>query len=309
MDQHQQQTENNPLVSIIIPAYNRAGLIGETLQSVINQTYTNWECIVVDDGSTDNTKEVVKEYTSVYSNIQFHLRTTAPKGAPTCRNVGFQHSEGEYVLFLDSDDLLPSNFLISQVQSLQNTKFGAVISSIKTFQNEIAHTSEWPFQNNDISLINYLNGTCAWRTSAVLWKRTAYKKTKGFHPELKAYQDWHLHIQHFAKGDSFLHNLETFIYYRTDYSDSTISQLIKGKFNVEDYLKPRMLILKLLFFRLSTSKKLRKALLVQYNIDYNKIKSFKIFFVATFHLLLLSGNFIEYLAICYRRLRNDLSHR
>lgn len=305
---HHQQTENNPLVSIIIPTYNRAGLIGETLQSVINQTYTNWECIVVDDGSTDNTKEVVKEYTNVYSNIQFHLRTTAPKGAPTCRNVGFQHSEGEYVLFLDSDDLLPSNFLISQVQSLKNTKFGAVISSIKTFQNDITHTSEWPFPNTNISLINYLNGTCAWRTSAVVWKRNEYKKTKGFHPKLKAYQDWHLHIQYLAKGGSFINNLETFIYYRTDYSESTISQLIKYKYNVEDYIKPRILIFNLLFLRLSTAKRLRKALLAQYNIDYNEIKSLKIFFVATFQLLLLSGNFIEYLAICYRRLKSKLSY-
>ena len=53
---------HEPLVSIIIPSFNRANLIGETLDSIINQTYTNWECLVVDDGSTDKTQQVVKKY-------------------------------------------------------------------------------------------------------------------------------------------------------------------------------------------------------------------------------------------------------
>ena len=77
------------LVSIIIPTYNREHLIGETLNSIIAQTHTNWECIVVDDGSTDNTEEVLKNYKEKDKRFIFLKRPdNLPKGANTCRNIG-----------------------------------------------------------------------------------------------------------------------------------------------------------------------------------------------------------------------------
>ena len=76
-----------PLVSIIIPTYNREHLIGETLDCVISQTYTNWECIVVDDGSHDNTPEVIKSYFNNDERIKFYNRPDYKnKGASSCRN-------------------------------------------------------------------------------------------------------------------------------------------------------------------------------------------------------------------------------
>lgn len=123
MDLHHQQTANNPLVSIIIPAYNRAGLIGETLQSVINQTYTNWECIVVDDGSTDKTKEVVERKAYQEKRIKFLTRNRKPKGAQTCRNIGISAAIGDWITFLDSDDLYLPNKLEIQINHLKAQKF------------------------------------------------------------------------------------------------------------------------------------------------------------------------------------------
>ena len=76
-----------PLVSIIIPTYNRAHLIAETLDSIIAQTYTNWECIVVDDGSTDPTDELMETYCKKDSRFQYYHRPkNRPKGANACRN-------------------------------------------------------------------------------------------------------------------------------------------------------------------------------------------------------------------------------
>ncbi|SKB76358.1 Glycosyltransferase involved in cell wall bisynthesis [Salegentibacter salinarum] len=96
-----------PLVSIIIPTYNRAHLIGETLDSVIAQTYKNWECIVVDDHSTDNTSQVGLEYTIKDERITFVKRPKGSlKGAASCRNIGLKNAKGDFVQFLDSDDLL-----------------------------------------------------------------------------------------------------------------------------------------------------------------------------------------------------------
>src|SRR5690554_5694001 len=93
-------------ISIIIPVFNRQKLIKETLDSVLAQIYENWECIVVDDGSTDETWEVLEQYAKKDARIKIHKRHRDPKGAPTCRNIGMELSEGEYLIFLDSDDLL-----------------------------------------------------------------------------------------------------------------------------------------------------------------------------------------------------------
>src|SRR5690606_927984 len=96
-----------PLVSIIIPTFNRAHLIGETLDSVLSQTYTNWECIVVDDGSTDSTDALLASYCEKDARIQYHHR---PKehlsGGNGARNYGFKLSKGEYIQWFDSDDLM-----------------------------------------------------------------------------------------------------------------------------------------------------------------------------------------------------------
>ena len=96
-----------PLVSIIIPTYNRAHLIGETLESLIAQSNTNWECIIVDDGSTDDTLKLLNNYCKKDNRVQIHLRPKYfPKGANACRNFGYDLCKGEYIQWFDSDDLM-----------------------------------------------------------------------------------------------------------------------------------------------------------------------------------------------------------
>ena len=92
-------------VSIIIPTFNRGCLLEETLQSILKQTYTKWECIIVDDGSTDNTEKIVEKYIKSDSRIQYYKRPeTRKKGANSCRNYGFKLAKGEYINWFDSDD-------------------------------------------------------------------------------------------------------------------------------------------------------------------------------------------------------------
>lgn len=108
------------LISIIIPTFNRASLIGETLNSVLAQSYTNWECIVVDDGSTDNTSEIVESYSVREERFKFYNRPNEkPKGASSCRNYGLEKSNGSYIQFLDSDDIISKEKLEVQVKLLQ----------------------------------------------------------------------------------------------------------------------------------------------------------------------------------------------
>lgn len=108
-----------PLVSIIIPTFNRARLLPETLDSVLAQTYQNWECIVVDDGSTDHTPMVMNDYCARDKRIQYHKRPNRRMaGGNGARNYGFEISKGEYIQWLDSDDLISDTKIEFQVISM-----------------------------------------------------------------------------------------------------------------------------------------------------------------------------------------------
>ncbi len=107
------------LISTIIPTYNRAHLITETLNSVLAQSYTNWECIIVDDGSTDRTLAIIKTFTKKDARFKiFERPENFRKGAAVCRNIGLRNAKGSYIQFLDSDDLLESNKFESQLDVL-----------------------------------------------------------------------------------------------------------------------------------------------------------------------------------------------
>lgn len=95
---HDFQKMDNPLISIIIPTYNRSCLIGETLDSVLAQTYTNRECIVVDKGSNDNTDQLMAFYVEKEPRIQYyHQLKDRYKGVNACRNYGLEWSNGEFL--------------------------------------------------------------------------------------------------------------------------------------------------------------------------------------------------------------------
>lgn len=126
-----------PLVSIIIPTFNRGLLICETLDTLVTQTYSHWECIIIDDGSIDNTKAVVTSYSQNDNRIKFYTRPDSTKtGASSCRNYGLDKAKGELIQFLDSDDLLAKNKLEEQVKlykseslSLITCKWGGFMES------------------------------------------------------------------------------------------------------------------------------------------------------------------------------------
>ena len=94
---------NAPTVSVIIPTYNRAGVVGRAIQSVLHQTFQDFELIVVDDGSLDNTREIVREFQKQDRRITY-IGHNKNKGGATARNTGIRASRGKYIAFLDSDD-------------------------------------------------------------------------------------------------------------------------------------------------------------------------------------------------------------
>lgn len=123
-------------VSIIIPNYNRATLIGETLDSIISQTHQNWECIIVDDGSTDDSAKIINQYTEKDPRFKLFIRPKDyPKGANACRNIGMQKSRGDYLIFFDSDDIMLSNHIEEKLTAIQSGIYDFVIARTEYFNN------------------------------------------------------------------------------------------------------------------------------------------------------------------------------
>ncbi len=122
----------NPLVSIIIPTYNRAHLIAYTLKSVQNQSYQNWECIIIDDGSTDDTKSIVQKFSNKDPRFQYHYKPQhLNSGGNAARNYGYEISKGAYINWLDSDDLLSDRKIESQVELLEHEPSSLKIATCK----------------------------------------------------------------------------------------------------------------------------------------------------------------------------------
>lgn len=103
-----------PLVTIITPCYNSAGFIKATINSVLEQTYTNWELIIIDDKSKDNSCEIIEEYARQHSKIRL-IKLEQNGGVANARNIGLQEAKGKYIAFLDSDDIWLKEKLKKQV--------------------------------------------------------------------------------------------------------------------------------------------------------------------------------------------------
>jgi glycosyltransferase involved in cell wall biosynthesis len=108
---------NNPKVSVIIPVYNGEACISIPLNSLLKQTYPDFEVVIIDDGSTDSTKDVVEKYTSMDNRFKYYYQTN--QGVSAARNKGMELSRGEFITFLDSDDFHEETFLDKMVDKIQ----------------------------------------------------------------------------------------------------------------------------------------------------------------------------------------------
>lgn len=115
-------------VSIITPCYNAGSVISQTIESVINQTYSSWEMIIVDDCSTDDSERIIKDYITKDSRIKYY-KTKNKSGSPSLpRNIGIDNATGEYVAFLDADDVWLPDKLEKQVKLIEENKYDLIYS-------------------------------------------------------------------------------------------------------------------------------------------------------------------------------------
>lgn len=235
-----------PLVSIIIPTYNRADLIGETLDSVLAQTYTNWECLIVDDGSTDTTEEVVSAYVKKDTRFQYYHRPhDRPKGANACRNYGFEKSKGAYIQWLDSDDLISENKLERQVIAIQGESSAIAVCNWGYFVDSVADTKDMPEPfdrfTNPLIFLNYLYSRIGFfPIHAYLIPRGLQIKSGLWNEYLKINQDAEMIIRVICNSNNFLFSKEVKVFYRTSGDFNRTSSL--NDENIHDYLMSWKLI-------------------------------------------------------------------
>jgi len=209
------------IISIIIPTFNRVELISETLDSVRLQTYQKWECIIVDDGSTDGTQQVIWEYVNKDKRFSFIQRYRDPKGAPTCRNIGIEKSTGDYIIFLDSDDLLTENCLEKRLELiLKNPGFDFWV--FRTAQFKISQgdsNTTWNLLIKEMDdLQRFILGDLPWCTTGPIWLKETLIEIGGFDETALCYQDWELHIRVLIKKYKYCKSSDEYIdsYYRND---------------------------------------------------------------------------------------------
>lgn len=164
------------LVSIVIPVYNRGGLIGETLDSILDQTYSNWECIIVDDGSTDNTVEVVQAYCDTDHRIKlFYRPEDRLRGGNAARNFGLENCVGEYINWFDSDDIMMPSFMHEKLNFLLNEpKLDFVVSQSINFYKDGSMENFHFYKNNAILELdgdNFIIEKVHWLTPDMLIRR------------------------------------------------------------------------------------------------------------------------------------------
>lgn len=197
---------DSKLISIIVPSFNRVDLIAETLNSVFSQTYQKWECIIVDDGSSDNTIDIINSFIEKDSRFSLIKRNRFPKGAPTCRNIGLDISNGEFIIYLDSDDIL-APYCLEQRFNKFSVHFDMdflVFKSLLFVDEPFSNGFYWNIDNEENDLARFIKLDALWQTSGPIYKKEFLLKMNGFKEDLLFWQDYDLHLRCLLKKGMYL---------------------------------------------------------------------------------------------------------
>jgi glycosyltransferase involved in cell wall biosynthesis len=210
----------SPIVSVVIPTKNRAGLLREALASLVAQTYPDWEAIVVDDKSTDGTVEQVQALALADGRIRLVRREQRSAGASACRNQGVAAARGEYVIFMDSDDALAPGCLAGRVKFMAanpGLDFGAFMTRIFS-ATPGDNPCLWNLFTEEDDLDRFLRFDPPWHTSGPIWRKASLAKIGLWDERALSAQDWEFHVRALAAGANYRKVTEVDSYWRTSWS-------------------------------------------------------------------------------------------
>ena len=192
-------------VSIIIATYNRGHFIAESLHSIVNQTHTNWECIIIDDGGNDNTAEVVAPFLAQDKRISFQLRKPEyQKGLPGSRNYGLDLATGDYIIFFDDDDVVHPRNLEFCVKELEGSSFRYCRYLRGSFEEKF----DYKFDNSDAyskfiiegeGVEKIIDNTYPISSNAVMWRADCYESIR-YVEHLMYAEEWECYTRILLEG-------------------------------------------------------------------------------------------------------------
>ncbi len=198
---------NNPIVSIIVPCYNQARYLDEALQSVLSQTHEGWECIIINDGSPDNTEDVAQKWLEKDNRFKYIFQENG--GLSSARNLGISVAIGELILPLDADDKIASTYLKLAIEAFErDATLKLVYCKAEKFGDEVG---EWKLPS--FSLLNLSRNNLIFCTA--FFKKKDWELVGGYDTSMKyGWEDWEFWIAILKNGGNVKCLEEIGFYYR-----------------------------------------------------------------------------------------------
>ncbi len=193
---------STPVFSVITPTLDRRDYLKKTILSIQGQTFQRWEMLIMDDGSSDGTFEMVRDCFGTDPRIRFVKRGRGKSGANACRNEGIRLSSGKYLVFLDSDDLLAQDSLEGRIRDFErNPECDFLVFQSRIFFKEPADSDVlWNYFDGENDLDRFLAFDLPWGTISAAWKKEAVCGIGLWDEKLPSLQDMELHIRALASG-------------------------------------------------------------------------------------------------------------
>lgn len=219
-------------ISIIIPAYNSGKTITKTLNSVIRQSYTNFEVLIIDDGSIDETSEIVKSYMNSDNRIRYYYQENL--GVAIARNKGIEKSTGTYITFLDSDDYYNKYFLEKMLNKIIENSSDVCYCGYKISTQNGYKIKKSYFTNKNV-LVNYILGKTAINTNCWMIRKDYLEKYNLIFPEKVSWgEDFELYCELLARTNKISFVNEYLTYYNLGHDPKQLSTLSLDKID-KDY--------------------------------------------------------------------------
>jgi len=221
---------NQPIVSVIVPCYNYGSFLDEALQSILEQTFLDWECIIVNDGSTDNTDEVAKKWLT--KDERFLYISKKNEGVSSARNHGIEKARGAYIVTLDADDKYHATFIEKAVAIVTKNKQIGIVNSWGVFFGN--NKKDVIFETKGDSFFDFLFRNAAIGTA--LFRKECWEKVGGYdtNPE-NGYEDWEFYLRVTNLGWK-VYVIEEVLFYYRQHNISRRIEMSKQDFTSKKYI-------------------------------------------------------------------------
>ena len=215
---------HNPQVSVIVPCFNQGSFLNKALQSIYDQSYEHWECLVVDDGSNDSTSRIAQSWTSEDDRFKYFYKENG--GLASARNLGLDKASGDFIQFLDSDDFLHKHKLGNSLNLMPNVYTLQIVISDYLQYNDFTGKALKPHFKINRDILTYDNVIFNWDNNFAipihcgLFSSDLFSEFR-FPEDLKAKEDWLMWIKFFRKNISVQFIAEALAYYRRHDSNMT----------------------------------------------------------------------------------------